>query len=98
MSAGADRLNGPALVVRDPGAVQEELLAEAVAIARRKAERLAAAAGRPLGGVVSVSDEDEHGGVPRLHAGAVAAFEGPQLEPSDTEIAVTIRAVFAFAD
>lgn len=98
MSAGADRLEGPALVVRDYDAIQEELLADAVAIARRKAERLAAASGRPLGGVVSVSDADEHGGIPRVRAGAVAAFAGPELEPSDTEITVTIRAVFAFAD
>jgi uncharacterized protein YggE len=99
MSVGADRLNGPALVVRDPGAIQEELLADAVAIARRKAERLAAAAGRPLGGVVSVSTDPAEDGHPRFHAMAsVGGYDGPELAPSDTEIAVTIRAVFAFAD
>jgi uncharacterized protein YggE len=99
MAAGADRLNGPALVVRDPGAVQDELLADAVAIARRKAERLAAAAGRPLGGVVSMSsDPDEVGYAATRAAFAFGSSEGPDLAPADTEIAVTIRAVFAFAD
>jgi uncharacterized protein len=99
MSAGADRLNGPALVVRDPGAIQDDLLADAVGIARRKAERLAAAAGRPLGGVVSVSSDPGEDGYPRAYAMAAAGgYEGPELAPSDTEIAVTIRAVFAFAD
>jgi uncharacterized protein YggE len=99
MSAGADRLNGPALMVRDPGAIQEELLADAVAIARRKAERLAVAAGRPLGGVVSVSTDPGEDGYPRVHAAvAISGYDGPELAPSDTEIAVTIRAVFAFAD
>jgi uncharacterized protein YggE len=100
MAAGADRLNGPALVVRDPGAIEEELLSDAVAIARRKAERLAAAAGRPLGGVVSVSsDLDEDGHPHAVYAMAAAGgYEGPELAPSDTQIAVTIRAVFAFAD
>ena len=57
MSAGADRLEGPALEVRAATAIGEELLADAVAAARREAERIASAAGRRLGRVVSVAEE-----------------------------------------
>src|SRR5215218_875669 len=49
MSAGADHLDGPRLQVREREAVAEALLGEAVEAARRKAEHIAAAAGRRLG-------------------------------------------------
>ena len=68
MSSGADRLNGPALEVRETGAIEEELLAEAFAAARRKAERLAGAAGRELGRALSVAEGVESAPVPRLHS------------------------------
>jgi uncharacterized protein len=57
MEAGADRLHGPMLTVTGADAVREELLGEAVAIARRKAQRVADAAGRSLGRVLSVTEE-----------------------------------------
>ena len=59
MAAGADRLNGPNLEVGEREAIAEELLGEAVAAARRKAERIAEAAGRRLGHVVSVTEDED---------------------------------------
>jgi uncharacterized protein YggE len=95
MSAGADRLNGPNLEVRDREAIAEELLGAAVAAARRKAERIAAAAGRRLGQVVSVAEGSDlrpfaNASVLMSHSG-----EGPDLEPADAEIQATVQVVFA---
>ncbi len=96
MSAGADRLNGPALEVRDTGAIEEELLAEAFAAARRKAERLAAAAGRELGRALTVAEDSDDAPVPRLYAGRAAAFsDGPQLDPADTVVEASVTVTFA---
>jgi uncharacterized protein YggE len=97
MSAGADRLNGPNLEVRQREAIAEELLGEAVAAARRKAERIAAAAGRRLGHVVSVTEDED---IRPYRASAVLMsaggdHDGPDLAPSDAEIRVAVHVVFA---
>src|SRR4051794_5175258 len=62
MAAGADRLEGPVLAMREPEAAELEALADALAHARRRAERLAAAAGRSLGAVVSIEADGGPGG------------------------------------
>lgn len=59
MEAGADRLGQTVFEVDDMDAAREALLAEAVAVARGKAERLAAAAGRPLGRVTAIVEQDD---------------------------------------
>ena len=97
MSAGADHLNGPELRVKDRPAVAEELLGEAVQAARRKAEHVAAAAGRRLGRVVSVSEDADGGVTPRLMS-ARADRGGPELEPADAEIVASARVVFSLED
>jgi uncharacterized protein YggE len=56
MEAGADELRGPRLRLPDSEELVDALLAEAVLAARRRAERMAAAAGRKLGRVVSIRD------------------------------------------
>ena len=100
MSAGADRLEGPALEVRAATAIGEELLADAVAAARRKAERIASAAGRRLGRVVSVAEEVD-GGIHLRAAVTVSAssgWDGPELEPSDARLEASVQVVFALED
>jgi uncharacterized protein YggE len=95
MSAGADHLNGPTLRVQDSEAMAEGLSGEAVAAARRKAEALAAAAGRRLGRVVSVADESNQPIPMELMA---ARHGGPELAPADAEITTSVRVVFALED
>jgi uncharacterized protein YggE len=46
--------------VRDPSPQLEDLLVEAVDAARRKAEGLAQAAERPLGGIVAVEEQSRN--------------------------------------
>ena len=57
VSEGANRLDGLTYTLRDPEPVEDRALTDAVGRAREKAERLAAAAGRRLGEVVSVSEQ-----------------------------------------
>lgn len=98
MSAGADRLHGPVLEVRDTAPIEEELLGEAVAAARRKAERLAAAAERELGRALTVAEGGDDVPVPRVRSGGVSAFaEGPALEPADTVVEASVVVTFALA-
>jgi uncharacterized protein YggE len=59
MAAGADRLRGPQFAYEGAAAAREELLGEAMADARVQAERLAAAADRRLGRVISVDVESD---------------------------------------
>jgi uncharacterized protein len=98
MAAGAEQLRGPALEVRDRDTVAEGLLEEAVAAARRKAEVIAKAAGRPLGGVLSVAEEETERLYPMARTAAFRADAGPELAPADEEVAVAVRVVFALEE
>jgi uncharacterized protein YggE len=87
--------------VRDPWRVRQELLAVAVSTARRKAERLAQAAERPLGAVVGVAElsSDSWTGDPggmHLRSGPMAGAE-VELQPADLELAVSVSVIFALA-
>ena len=97
MAAGGNRLHGPWFHFEDEDAVREELLAEAVVGARRKAERLAGAAGRRLGGVLAVdeSGEREYGVVATA---AVAGGEPPDVRPREQRVTSHVTVVFALMD
>jgi uncharacterized protein YggE len=73
MEAGADRLGRFTFEVSGLEARREELLADAVAAARRKAERLAAAAGRELGAVTAIVEHAATGTQPMPYVAAAAA-------------------------
>lgn len=93
MAAGADRLHGPHFEYDDAGALRGDLLGEAVAEARGKAERLAAAAGRTLGGVRTI--EEQAG---PEHVVAVRMSEAPDVRPRELTVTATVRVAFALVD
>jgi uncharacterized protein len=96
MAAGADRLHGPRFEYDHAGEVRGELLGEAVADARGKAERLAAAAGRRLGAVQAI---EEAGPDRRLAAERhVAMTEAPDVRPRELTVTATVTVVFALDD
>jgi uncharacterized protein YggE len=96
MSAGADRLHGPQFEYEQASEVRGELLGEAVADARAKAERLAGAAGRRLGAVQAVEETGpEHAPGPLR---AMAAAEPPDVRPRELTVTATVRVVFALDD
>jgi uncharacterized protein YggE len=96
MAAGADRLSGPQFVYDGVLAAREELLDEAMADARRRAARLAAAAERRLGRVISVEAESDD-----RHVGEMAHFVsggGPEVIPREQTVTATVTVVFALED
>ena len=99
MAAGADRLHGPRFEYDRAAEVRGDLLAEAVADARSKAERLARAAGRRLGAVQAIEETgpEKVPGSQRVMA-AAAAVEAPDVRPRELTVTATVRVVFALED
>jgi uncharacterized protein YggE len=94
MSAGADRLHGPALRVRDVDAVRAELAAEAVTAARRKAEGMAAAAERRLGPVLSVYEGNREWEPGDDHA-AIALTASQEMDSAEPPVVPGARRITA---
>ena len=98
MAAGADRLHGPRFEYDDADGVRRELLAEAVADARGKAERLAAAAGRRVGPVRAIEESGPERW-PGERAVAVASIaETPDVRPRELTVTAQVTVTFALAD
>ncbi len=97
MAAGADRLHGPRFEYDDAEGVRRELLAEAVADARGKAERLAAAGGRRLGPVRQIAEAgpERSPGPQRMMA---AAAEAPDVRPRELTVTAAVTVMFALTD
>jgi uncharacterized protein YggE len=95
MAAGADRLHGPRFEYDDADGVRNELLGEAVADARGKAERLAAAAGRRLGAVRQMQEAGPER-VPGPHR--VMAADAPDVRPSELTVTANVLVTFALTD
>jgi uncharacterized protein len=96
MAAGADRLRGPQFVYDGVAAAREELLGEAMADARVRAERIAAAAERRLGRVLSVDAESgyrEFG-----HAVSFESGSSPEIVGRDRDVSAGVTVVFALED
>src|SRR3954471_9921943 len=94
MAAGAEGLRGPDFSLADRGPIELDVLEEAVADARRRAERLAAAAGRPLGRIVSIDAKRDRTYVQLMSTSA----ERVPVEPGDLAIRAGVTVTFAFAD
>jgi uncharacterized protein len=94
MAAGANRLHGPWFEYEGAEEAQVGLLADAVADARRKAERLAEAAGRRLGPVRAVVEQADD----RHAVTAFVAADAPDVRPREQAVTATVRVVFALED
>jgi uncharacterized protein len=94
MAAGADRLHGPRFEYDDAEGVRRELLGEAVADARAKAERLAAAGGRKLGPVRAI----EETGPERVPGTVRMAADTPDVRPRELTVTASVTVTFALTD
>jgi uncharacterized protein len=97
MAAGADRLHGPRFEYDDAREARGELLAEAVGDARRKAERLAAAARRRLGPVRQIDETGPEPSPTRMRGVAMSA-EPPDVRPRELTVTASVRVVFGLED
>jgi len=102
LDAGATRLDGPRYLVGDIVSIEDELAAEAVMAARRRAQHMADAADRRLGHVVSIADEGtesmQSGGGFEIHTSAMRTMadevSAPPMAPPMQEIETTVVVTF----
>jgi hypothetical protein len=98
MAAGADRLHGPRFEYDDAEGVRRELLGEAVADARAKAERLAAAGGRRLGPVRAIEESGPERSTPYRALAAAEVVESPDVRPRELTVTARVTVTFGLTD
>lgn len=91
------RLNGVAFEVSDPAGPLREARTSAFRDAADKAAQYAGLAGRPLGRVVSVSEEVKGGPQPLPVAATMAAETSASISPGRQTLTVTVRLGYDFA-
>jgi uncharacterized protein YggE len=98
LGAGANRIGGVRFGLRDPSALRQQALAEAVQAARAKAETLAAELGLRVVGVSTVTEEAVSVPTPRAAPAAMAAADAapPPVEPGELRVTTRIRVAFLF--
>lgn len=96
VAAGANEIGGIEFFVAEPTALLDEARRRALADARRRAERYAAAAGRTLGPLQRLREQEARGPAPmpglRMEMAAAPPIAGGQLD-----LAVAVEATFALA-
>lgn len=98
IAAGGDaaRLNGVSFAVEHDGALLAEARRKAFADARDKAELYAAAAGRKLGRVVTISEGEAGAGASDGSGGMYAADVRLPIEPGRLRLVATVTVEWAF--
>ncbi|MEU4231495.1 SIMPL domain-containing protein [Nonomuraea sp. NPDC026600] len=91
------RLNGVSFELSDPAGVLVEARVRAFRDAAAKAAQYAGLAGRPLGRVVSVTEELRGGPQPLAFA-TLAAEERGSISPGHQTLSIGVRVVYAFGD
>ncbi|MCK2220640.1 SIMPL domain-containing protein [Actinomadura sp. ATCC 31491] len=91
------RLNGLAFELSDPAAALREARARAFRDAAAKAAQYAELAGRPLGRVVSVSEDVRGAPQPMRLAADLAETKAASLSPGRQSLAVTVQVGYDFA-
>jgi uncharacterized protein len=103
IDAGADELRGPYVRMPDPRPLVDDLLEESVHSARRSAQRMAAAAGRSLGRIVSVTDgrlnadwefSSEGQAMSLRRSGAAEEREPPPVIPRPQQLIIAVTVEF----
>ncbi len=94
-SAGSDSVSGPSFTISDDSALHSQAIDKAVADARTRAEAMAKAAGKTVGGVVSISEVPVTSAPGPMYDGArlagKAAFDVPiSLGQLDVTAEVTV--------
>ena len=94
VEAGANQVNGPSLSVADQGLLYRKALTAAMADARKSAETLAEAAGRPLGQVTAVAESGQNEPTP-MYAKAQASDTGTPVEAGVQQVTASVTVTFA---
>ncbi len=98
ISDGANTLNGLSFAITDPAPLEDTARAEAVRLARAKAETLATAAGVTLGPVLSIREGGGSAGPQPLMRGAMMDAAAVPVATGELDIRVGVTLVFAIED
>ncbi|MEU6710674.1 SIMPL domain-containing protein [Nonomuraea sp. NPDC046802] len=90
------RLNGVAFEVSDPSGALKDARSKAFRDAAAKAAQFAELSGRPLGRVVSVSEEVRQGGPQPMRATFAAAEADASISPGRQSLTVLVRVGYEF--
>jgi uncharacterized protein len=93
VGAGANSVSGPSLTLSSQDALYNGALKAAVAQAQTKAQALAGAAGRTLGGVVSIVEGGGQAPVP--FAVGAAAKDSTPIQPGTEDVQATVTVTYA---
>jgi uncharacterized protein YggE len=95
-AAGANSISGPTFTIADPAPARAEAIDEAVADARKSAEAMAAAAGKSVGEVLSMSSSDVGMVAEAMYSTAdmAGAAKDVPIEPGQLDISASVVVVF----
>jgi uncharacterized protein YggE len=93
VGAGATDVSGPSLSLSSQDALYDQALKDAVVQAKTKAQALADAAGRSLGGVVTIVEGGGSAPIP-FAVGAASSGNTP-IEPGTQEVQATVTVTYA---
>ena len=91
VAAGANTVSALQFTVSDPAGAEREARAQAVALAAAKARELAAAAGVPLGEVLSIDEDAVQRPIPVSRAVMMGAAGPGPIEAGGLEIVVSVQ-------
>ena len=91
VAAGANTVSALQFTVSDPARAESEARAQAVALAAAKARELAAAAGIPLGAVLSIEEDAPQYPVPVSRARVMSTAGPGPIEAGELEIVVSVQ-------
>ncbi len=94
VQAGANEIRGISFRVANPSKVLDDVRAEAVADARRKAEIYARAAGVTLGAPVVITEDTQPGAMP-MRKMVMAQSAGAPVAPGEETLSVTVLVSWA---
>jgi uncharacterized protein YggE len=93
----AVRVNGVSLNLEETGALVSEARGAAFADARTKAEQYARAAGRSLGGVVSIAESMANPSPITMGGADVATAAKVPIQPGSQNVSVTVTVIFSMS-
>ncbi|HZR98356.1 MAG TPA: SIMPL domain-containing protein [Chloroflexota bacterium] len=100
LAAGANRIGGLRFGISDTAALHEQALADAMRVARGRADALAGAMGLRIVGVVSVTETSVAVPQPRAAVAYAASAPGPgaapPVESGELQVRTQVRAAFRF--
>ena len=97
VAAGSNQISGPTLTLDKPEAAQDEARADAIKIARARAELYAKAAGLAVKRIVAISETSMMSGpppMPYMRAQMADASAKSEIVPGEQDVGVTVSVTF----